>query len=251
MDLDKKPSFDLSFVIPIVFGLFSLFGICLVILLSGITASRTAENALDTATPYRFLFLGTEPGFSTSEPDSDEAVTKTKTPIEFSSPIVPIDRVRTKPAVTPSPAAQITRTPSTSTPTSASASPLNPGTYDEGDSRIVYTGDWTAQSGVTGAYQTTLHVSNTLGNTINFRFIGQQVRLFYQSGRSLGSIRIVIDGLEIDLDQSAEESAASEWVSALLINGTHTVEITHQSGGSINLDYVIVPDVLITPSPTP
>ena len=250
MDMDKKPPFDLGIVIPIVIGLFSVFGICLVILLSRITASRAGENAIDTATPYQFLFLGTEPGFSTSEPDSDETVLETKTPIGLSSPVLPIDRITAKPVATISPAALITRIPSTPTPTSASASPLNPGTYDEGDSRIVYTGDWIAQDGVADAYKNTLHVSNTLGNTINFRFIGQQVRLFYQSGPSLGSIRIIIDGLEIDLDQSDDGSATSEWVSALLINGTHTVVITHQSGGSINLDYVIVPDVLITPSPT-
>jgi len=254
MDMDKKPPFDLSLVIPIVIGFFSVFGICLVLLLGRITASRAEVSAPETSTPFQYLFLGTEPAVSTSEPDSEGTETATKTPIKLSSPVFTVDTstdesgATISPDATTSPSSLITSTP---TPTSASTSPLNPATYDEGDTRIVYTGDWIAQSGVSGAYLTTLHVSNTLGNTITFRFIGQQVRLFYQSGLSLGTIRIVIDGLQIDLDQSDPDTVTIEWASALLINGTHTVVITHLSGGSINLDSVVVPNVLVTATPTP
>ena len=247
--MDKKPSFDLSLIIPILIGFFSVSGICLVLLLSRITASRANVIVPDTATPFQYLFLGTEPAISTSEPDPDsEATVKvTKTPLELSSPVSTEDTLTDEPVATTSTVILFTRTP---TPTSASTSPLNPGTYDEGDSHLVYTGDWIAQNGVLGVYQTTLHVSNTLGNKITFRFIGQQTRLFYQSGPSLGTIRIIIDGLQIDLDQSEDTTVVKEWASALLINGTHTVVITHQSGGSINLDYVVVPDTLITSTPT-
>lgn len=77
---------------------------------------------------------------------------------------------------------------------------------------------------------------------MTFRFIGQEVRLFYQSAPSFGTIRISIDSAQFDLDQSGDSTYTGEWVSATLIDGTHTVVITHLEGGSVNLDFVIVPE---------
>jgi len=123
---------------------------------------------------------------------------------------------------------------------------LNPGTYDDTDSHFLYSGNWTSQNNVSGAYQNTLHISNTLNtpnNSVTFGFIGRELRLFYQSGPSLGTIRISIDGAQFDLDQSDNSTQTSEWVSATLDNGTHTVVISHIDGGSVNLDSIIVPEV--------
>jgi hypothetical protein len=251
MGTDKKPSIDLGLIIPILLGLFSMFGICLVIVIGQLTASRATAVVLETATPFQYVFLGTEPGITTLTPEEDILATETETevPLILPSPIITLDVLQ---ANTPAPIfTKPVVSPGTVTPTSASTSPLNPGTYDEADRRIVYTGDWILQSGLSGVYQNSLHVSITLGDTVNLRFIGQQIRLFYQSGPGLGTIRIVIDGLQFDLDQSRDDTVTSEWVSALLINGTHTVVITHLSGGSVNLDSIIIPDVLITPTTTP
>jgi len=250
MSMDKKPSIDPGLLIPILIGFFSVFGICLVVLIGQLTAPRATVEESETTTPFQYLFLGTEPGISTLATEEDVAATETGTdfPLILPSPSITLNALETKSAVPifTKPAT----TPGTHTPTSASTPPLNPGTYDQADTRINYTGDWIFQSGLPGAYQNTLHVSSTLGNTVTLRFIGQQIRIFYQSGPSLGTIRIVIDGLQFDLDESKSESVTSEWASALLVNGTHTVAITHLSGGSINLDSVIVPDILITPSVT-
>lgn len=243
--MDDKPKFDTTLLIPILFGLFSMFGICLVILLGYFVDSRRGAAHLETATPFEFVLLGTEPGFSTAIPNDEITLTPTKTPFTFATTEVPADTETAEPASTAPPLILSTRTA-----TSVSTAPFNPGTYDETESRISYSGDWTVQSSVPDAFGNSLHVSSTLGNTASFRFIGQQVRLFYQSSPSLGTIRIVIDGLQFDLDQSASQASEAEWASSLLVNGTHTVVITHQSGGSINLDYIIVPDVLITPTVT-
>lgn len=243
--MENKPSFDVAVLIPIAIGFFSVFGICLVLLLGSLANSRGAGASLETATPFDYILLGTEPGVSTAIPDDEVTLTVTRTPTRFSTTLFPVDTSTPEPESTEPPVILFTRTP-----TSASTSPLNPGTYDDNDSRIAYSGDWIPQSGVSDAFKNTLHVSSALGSTINFRFIGQQVRLFYQASPSLGTIRVVIDGLQIDVDQSADDADEAEWVSALLINGTHTVAITHLSGGSVNLDYVIVPDVLVTPTVT-
>jgi hypothetical protein len=126
------------------------------------------------------------------------------------------------------------------------------GTYDNADLRITYNGSWVYQTGVPGAESGTLHVSQTIGNTITFRFIGDQLRIFYQSGAGLGFMTTVIDALEYPpLNQNGPPSVNSEWAITGLTSGTHTVTITHSSGGSINLDQIIVPDIASsTPSAT-
>ena len=251
--MDNKRSFDLTFIIPLLLGMCSIFGICLVLLLGRLSAARAIRVVEETSTPYKFLFLGTEPGISTITPGDEPTEVPTSTPIEFefsTSTPEPESLTTLEPGTgTPSTLAASTLASATTEVTSSTA-PLNPGTYDENDVHIAYDGDWIQQTDVAGVFKNTLHVSNTLGNSMSLRFIGEQVRIFYQSGSSLGTVRINMDGIQFDLDQSASTINNSEWVSPLLINGTHTVTITHLSGGSINIDYFIVPDTIKTPSPT-
>lgn len=251
--MENKPTFDRGLILPIILGGFSIFGICLVLLLARLSTFRAVTEVESTSTPFQFLFLGTEPGISTTTPEEEEeeVLPPTKAPITFASSTPEPEETVDSPA---SPTR--TRTPlpagsSSATPTTASNAPLNPGTYDQSDQRLEYTDEWIAQTGVAGVFQNTLHVSNTLGSSVSFRFIGEQIRIFYQSGSSLGTIRIDLDGLEYDLDESAEVVVQSEWISPVLINGTHTVTITHLSGGAVNLDMIIVPEVFITATPTP
>jgi hypothetical protein len=253
--MDNKSAFDRAWIPPILVGAFSMFGICLVLLLARLSTFRPVQTVETTGTPYQFLFLGTEPGIAlvTEEvaPTAVEIFEETATPLTFESPT---SEASTEDDILSLGSPTRTRTPATPptiTPTTASTAPLNPGTYDDNDARIGYGGNWTPQSGVNGVFKNTLHVSNTLENSATFRFIGEQVRIFYQSGSGLGTIRINLDGLEYDLDESAGVVTQSEWISPLLINGTHTVTITHLSGGSVNLDMIIIPDVITTATPTP
>ena len=82
---------------------------------------------------------------------------------------------------------------------------------------------------------------------MTFRFIGQEVRVLYQSGDSLGVMRITLDTTTSQLDQS---DPSNELVLTATQSGTHTVTLTHLSGGAVNLDSVIVPS-LATPTATP
>ena len=70
----------------------------------------------------------------------------------------------------------------------------------------------------------------------------------YQSGSSLGRISITLDGLIFEVDQSSGVTEIVDWSSAILVKGTHTLVIEHLSGGSVNLDSIIIPDVS-TPTP--
>ncbi len=116
---------------------------------------------------------------------------------------------------------------------------------------MVYSGAWTTQSAVSGAHDNSLHVSGTVGNSVFFRFIGQELRVFFQAGPSLGVIRLTLDGTFYDMNESNSSTQIYEWVLPNVTNGTHTVTISHLSGGSVNLDYIIIPEVPTTPTVTP
>lgn len=175
----------------------------------------------------------------------------TNTPAPSLTPVTKPPLSTAVPSTSTSPPAS--NATSTRTPTSASVAPLNPGTYDDTDSHIQYTGSWSNQTNVAGAYQGTLHVSTTIGNSIKFSFIGQELRIFYESAPSLGRITVTIDQKTFELEQASEDFTApgSEWLSEFYpAGGTHTVVIQHVDGGSVNLDQIIIPEIIPTPTPT-
>ena len=253
--MDNQTSFDRGLIPPALIGIFSVVGICLVLLVYRYNTSSTVVEVTVTQTPFKFIFLGTEPALST-EPSPEESATATleeEPPLVFTPEQPPIILTPNTPQAIPStsiPSTGIVVPNATLTLTSASTPPLSPGTYDNIDFRLVYTGNWVNQTNVPGAYLNTLHISNTLttpGNSVTFRFIGQEVRVLYQSGASLGVMGITLDTTTSQLDQS---DTSNELVLTATQSGTHTVTLTHLSGGTVNLDSVIVPS-LATPTATP
>jgi len=240
--MDNQPSFDRELLLPILVGGFSILGILIILLIGRLNASRASVIVVETETPFKYIFLGTEPINPTETPEASETELLTDIPLDSPTPRSTV--------VTPAFGTPTLGTPvNTSLPTSTSASgaPLNPSTYDDVDSRIVYNGPWwIGQTGVTGAYHDTLHVSQVTGSSVTFSFIGRELRLFYQGNPSQGEVTITIDGQNFTLDQSD----GTEWISEPLTNNTHTVLITHASGGSVNLDKVIIPEVAPTGTPT-
>lgn len=250
--MDNQPSFDRSLRVPALIGVFSVLGIVIVLFIGRLTASRAPVSVTQTETPFKYIYLGTEPGIST-EPSPEESATATladEPPLIFTeNPPIFLTPDLLLPTLSTPVASAIIPPNAALTPTSASAPPLNPGTYDDIDYRLIYSGEWTNQTNVSGAYQGTLHISNILttpGNSVLFRFIGLDARLFFQTGASLGVVQISLDGKLSELDQS---NTSNEWLITADKVGTHTVTITHIRGGSVNLDFVIIP-LGITPSPT-
>ncbi|HLO15026.1 MAG TPA: hypothetical protein VK206_09360, partial [Anaerolineales bacterium] len=63
---------------------------------------------------------------------------------------------------------------------------------------------------------------------------------------------ITIDGLgAAPLSQAQGQTQIVEWVSDELPEGTHSIVISHYSGGSVNIDSLIVPAPTPTPTRTP
>jgi len=230
-----------------------VLGICLVLVVSRFSSARGQSQSVDTATPLKFQYLATEPGvvFPT------EAVSPTEPPatlpptIEIISPTTPTP-VAIKSPVLPNVTAILTNRPistNTFTPSPTATTQFLNVTYDDADFKFLYTGNWVSQSDVTGAYQNTLHVSSTIGSAVQLSFVGQKIRFTYQSAPSLGTIAIKLDGVDFALDESAADTTISVWESPVLVLSSHLVTITHISGGSVNIDSIVVPD-LSTPTPT-
>lgn len=248
--MDKKTSLDLSVLTPILIGVFSVIGICAILLIGRYRETRVPPQMTETKTPFKYLYLGTEPGISTLTPENTETpiTVDVPNPIETNMDTLDQNGLPTFAGVqTVAPTFSGART---ATPTRTSTLSPTDVVYDDTDLRFIYDGDWFSQSNVSGAYQNSLHISFTVGNSTLLTFVGQQVRVSYQAGPSLGRLLINLDGLEIDVDQSDSTTQFKEWQSALLVQGTHTLLLTHSAGGSVNLDSVAV--ILIpTKTPTP
>src|SRR5688572_22427468 len=198
--MDNQPSFDRGLLIPALISVFSVIGIISVLLFNRYNTARAAVTGTATETPFKYIFLGTEPAIST-EPSPEEFATATlsEEPPSVITQAPPIILTPNTPQVTtpntPVPSLIAPSSP-TVTPASASPAPLNAGTYDDAYPGLTYSEGWDSQTNVSGAHNNTLHISTTLtnpGSSVTFRFIGQEVRILYQSGASLGTVRVMLD----------------------------------------------------------
>lgn len=245
--MEKKPSIDPGFLVPVALGVLSILGIIIVLLIGRANALRPSDEPVNTETPFRYIYLGTEPGLSTLTPEP------TETPIFIEPPAVTETPNFNEPSFpTFAPTNAVFPTPPfvrTSIPTASETIPAVLSKFDDTYFEILYNGDWTSQTSVTGAYMNTLHISLATENYASFTFVGQQVIITFQAGPSLGSILINLDGMEFEVTQSNSRTQLVEWRSPVLVMGTHEITIEHLSGGSINLDSITIPD-LSTPTPT-
>ena len=255
--MDNRPSFDRSLFIPIGVGIFALLGICAILVSGRLTETPAVVEEVPTATAFQYAFIGTEPAITTvtlepspaASPTVEELITEP--PVAFETPTfgsqntsVPIATNTLASFITLQPIGN-TSTPSR-TPTSAFTAPFGAGTFDDVDSRFVYSGNWKAIPGAT--FDSSLHVSDTLGDTVRFLFYGNEVHIFFQFGPSLGAIRLTLDSTTYN-PQSLNSTTTErfEWVLGTNTIGTHTVTIVHESGGSVNFSGITVPPVQVTP----
>ena len=286
--MDKQPNIDRTILLPILIGTFSIFGILIILLIGRMSASRAAVSEEPTETPFKYIFLGTEPlpsvegtlatelglfeetgtpfgGFpNTPQPPLTLAVTPTRGTPNATSGLPTSNQTGGPPGSNDGSGPPVNNTSPAGTNPGSAPPPLGPGTYDDTHSYLASGPDWHAQANVPGAYLNTLHVSQGTsgsGSSVTFSFIGNELRLKYLGDASYGEVRISIDtpsSTGVPLDQSDLSSdcqtvssvTTCEWVSNLLANGTHSVAITHTGGGSVNIDAVIIPAVA-TPTPTP
>src|SRR5690349_2612673 len=248
--MDNQPTIDRGILLPIILGGFSIIGIIVVLLIGRSLNSPPPVSASPSATAFQYLYLGTEPAITTLTEESGiplltEAPTEvlvnptsvivsttvftTNTPPSISTPII-----LTKPNTTRTATSIVLRTNTpigAATSTATLSTPVAANTYDDTDSRLAYSSGWVSQTGVSGAYQGTLHISNANGNSMTFTFTGQEIHVFYQPGPSLGIVTVNFDSDALGITLN-EAQGNGEWVELLDTTGTHTVTIRHTSGRS-------------------
>ena len=249
--MDKRPPLDPSLLAPIFVGVCSILGILLVLLGMRFSAARGSIPTVITSTPPRFQYLATEPGVAapSEAPTAEEAPTVAEVPTQFPE----LTAVLTFPAtVTQASSTTTAILLATDTPSAGTITATLPSldmTYDDADPKLNYAGNWISQSGVNNTYHSTLHISSTIGDAVQFIFFGQKMQLAYQAGPGLGTITIRLDSTDFVLDQVSTGTQSGVWESPVFTLANHTVTITHISGGSVNLDSLSVVD-LSTPVPT-
>jgi hypothetical protein len=250
--MNIRKLFDPGIVFSILLSMLSLFGICVVLGVWLYNNERIPVQASETETPFQYVYLGTEPSVLTLTPEMTDTPIFTPTsapsPLVISSPTKLVSPVSTLARTAISPATATLARTATPSATATSSSILSQ--FDDTYFELLYDGDWTTLSDVTGAYQDTLHISYTVGNSVLFTFVGEKVDIVYQTGPSLGQISINLDGFVAEVSEASNQTQFQKWESAPLVRVTHELLIEHLSGGSVNLDSIIIPNVSTqTPNP--
>src|ERR1051326_69007 len=197
--MEENPApVDRSLLIPLGIGVFAIVGICVVLLALRLSTAPGSVQTTPTATPLKYLYLGTEPvvvqptDLSTAtetlavEPTPTALALSTQllSPTARSTVVVLTSAATHTSAATNSTLASVTSSATrvTLTATGATATFEPSTTYDDVDSIIAYTGNWVAQSGLPTTYKNTLHISNTIGDALQFTFYGEQFQFVYQAG---------------------------------------------------------------------
>ncbi|HEU0292325.1 MAG TPA: hypothetical protein VFR47_06295 [Anaerolineales bacterium] len=228
--MQPRPSFDRALLIPIAIGVVSILGIGWIFLTSDLRETLIPPTAVPTAIPFDVSSLDTEiAAFYPTRDETPPTATGTS-PVAYPGP----------PAETlPSTSTLITE--SLPTPTPNQIQPLPVGKYDDMDPNIAYDPYWTVlkNPGTANAYKGTLHVSAGIGNEASFRFTGERFNLGYQRGKNFGTVTVLIDDQPYSFH---EQDFGLLWRSPQLSPGDHFVRIIHESGESINLDYIEILD---------
>jgi hypothetical protein len=229
--MQPRPSFDRALLILIAIGVVSILGIGWIFSTSDLGKSPIAPTAIPSS------FSSLEAGTLTPSPSV--------TPTQNETP-------PTATGTNPNPGPPAETLPSTSTliiliteslPTPSATpiqdqfQPLPVGKYDDTDPNIAYDRFWILlkNPGTANAYKGTIHASTGIGNEASFRFTGERFNLGYQRGKNFGVVTVIIDDQPYSFHEQAFDLL---WRSPQLSPGDHFVRIIHESGETINLDYI-------------
>ena len=109
--------------------------------------------------------------------------------------------------------------------------PLPPGTYDDRERRIEYTGGWFHDNQFPEPYERTLTYSDAMGDRAAFTFEGRAVTYSFTRASNRGQAEIWIDGaLTRTLDQHSPETQWRSSQKFTVSAGVHRFEVRVQSG---------------------
>jgi len=114
--------------------------------------------------------------------------------------------------------------------------------YEDSNSQFSYSGSWTAETGITGNSDGSLHYTNVLGNNCSFNFYGSKIRIIGTYADNYSTlVDVVIDGTTYNYNQYATSVSRSVLVFEKqdLSLGNHSISvINRESGKHISLDAI-------------
>lgn len=119
------------------------------------------------------------------------------------------------------------------------ARPLGPGTYDDRESRIEYTGAWFHDNQFAEPLNGTLSYSDSDGASLRFAFEGRAVTLVFTRAGNRGTAEVLLDGSVVR--EIPMKSSDVQWRSEQSISvpqGGHAMELRVKPGGYVDLDGV-------------
>ena len=232
--MQPRLSFNRAVLISIAIGLVAILGIGWVFLTSDLGKSLLPPTAIPSSSRSLEEGMLTPSPSATATQDETLPTATGTSPAAYPGP--PAEAL-------PSASTLMTESPLTpsATPIPDKFQPLSAGKYDDMDPNIAYDRYWTVlkNPGTANAYKGTLHISTDIGNEASFRFSGVRLRLGYQRGKNFGTVTVVIDDQPYSFHEQAFDLS---WLSPAMSSGDHFVRIIHESGESINLDYIEILD---------
>ncbi len=228
--MQPRSSFDRALLIPVLISIVSILGICLIFLTSFLGKKVLHPTAIPSS--VSLLEAATWTPSPAATPTQDEPPPTATDTSPTASPEPPTETPPATSTVTES-----LPTPS-ATPTPDRIQPLQiEKKYDDTDPNIAYDQYWIAlkNPGTANAYKGTIHASYDAGSKASFRFTGKQFLLGYQRGKNFGTVTVIIDDQPYSFNEQAFDLL---WRSPELPPGDHFVRIIHDSGESVNLDYI-------------
>ncbi|MDM8000479.1 MAG: hypothetical protein QUS33_10895, partial [Dehalococcoidia bacterium] len=113
-------------------------------------------------------------------------------------------------------------------------------TYDDSDYHLNYAGSFGAKSGISGPHDGTYRQTSGVGSSVEFTFSGSQVLFWYGKSKTMGSVAVYIDGVQVGtINQYGTTTVWNvSWASKDLGAGVHTIKLKNlgPSGKYMNLD---------------
>lgn len=119
-------------------------------------------------------------------------------------------------------------------------------TYDDHDyASLAYIGTWTHDTGVAGAYDTTLSVSGTATSSVSVTFTGTAVQWIGETGPTNGKADVWLDTTEVASNVSTSSATTRQeqvlYTTTGLTPGSHTLKIVVIGPEPVSVDAINVP----------
>jgi len=121
-----------------------------------------------------------------------------------------------------------------------------PVVIDDSDASVKYSTEWKAVNDSDSSLERTEHVSGAVGSAVALSFEGTQISLIGPSSQKGFKASVIIDGSQPTVIQSQDQNQL--FVSSLLPQATHTMNITVLDGNSLAIDYFLVTTNLDIPT---